>query len=146
MALNKARMPSNAKNAAITPASDGGRSEQRSCNTFEARRCCIVANARATSPVAIMMMPTARGPKSVARFLTQVLKNLRDGEPKRDERYSRSHPPHQGTFMGEIGAFVGESRANIQRGHGLFVHRFCMHGRPFFLPAIVLRACAADNE
>src|SRR6516225_12104381 len=39
IALNKARMPSNAKNAAITPASDGGRPGQRSCNIFEARRC-----------------------------------------------------------------------------------------------------------
>src|SRR5580700_12244594 len=77
--------------------------------------------------------PRAKKRRPLAVFLTQVLKNLRDGEPKRDERYSRSHPPHQGAFMGEIGAFVGEARGSIQRG--LFVRRFFVHGRPILLPA-----------
>ena len=132
MALNKARTPSNAKNAAITPVSDRGRSGQRSCNTFKACRCCIVANARATSPVAIMRMPIARGPRSVARspcFSRRYSKTFAMVKSKRDERYSGSHPPHQGAFMGEIGAFVGEARGSIQRG--LFGRRFFLHGRPF---------------
>ena len=54
MTLNKARMPSNAKKAAMTPANDGGSSGHRSCIALKARRCCIVANARATSPIPIM--------------------------------------------------------------------------------------------
>src|SRR5580692_9344692 len=75
--------------------------------------------------------PRAKKRRPLAVFLTQVLKNLRDGEPKRDERNSRSHPPHQGAFMGKVGAFVGEARGSIQRG--LLVRRFFVHGRPFLL-------------
>ena len=79
--------------------------------------------------------PRAKKWRPRALFLMQVFKNLRDSEPKRDKLYSRSHPSHQGAFMGEIGAFVGESRRSIQREHGLFAGRFFVHGRAFFLLA-----------
>jgi hypothetical protein len=65
MALNKARTPSNAKNAAITPASDRGRSGQRSCNTFEACRCCLcvgssfMADLSSWRPVALRVRAAA---------------------------------------------------------------------------------------
>jgi len=68
-------------------------------------------------------------------------------EPRREALEGGSHPPHEGAFMGEIDAFIGESCGSIQQGHGLFMRRFFVHGRPFFLPAIVLRArAAADND
>jgi hypothetical protein len=72
--------------------------------------------------------PRAKERCPLAVFLTQVLKKLRDGEPILDERYSGSHPCHQGAFMGEVSAFVGESRGSIQRE--LFVRRFFVHGDP----------------
>ena len=77
MALNKAKMPSNARNAAMTPGSDAGRSGQCSCNTFEACRCCTVAaiSLRAGTRTDRTYEPFYRFPKRPLLARSHALRN-----------------------------------------------------------------------
>src|SRR5262249_11185345 len=66
---------------------------------------------------------------SLRPLLVQVVKELGNGEPKRDQRQARSHPRHLGALVGEIRALKGKPPFRTGRGVALLVG--FLHGCSF---------------